>query len=464
MGSLISGGLDGPETSTKAQPRRDDEVADSEWEYEYDEHETEHFYFTLDLTTRVSSEAPLKQSSRSGQSKEATATGDPRNDKRSSETPGRTPSSGPLEVEQNVTATYGGELQVLDLHTANPFVKFNSGVYSCAWVTDLGTQFFVSRPGVSKHPLRPGNLVDVVGISQARLLGKPVTLRPHNGPDSDNAEGTSSANTVEVRDDGRSLEEIIPVPSDFSTLRPGQPLIIPRDRYKNHDIEEQASFLERLSAIKLKKGETDIIPVSGVKYYEPPADQDAIRARALAAEPKEAQDVRGQPEPKRQKRPTQPKQPKQPWQSLKSARRPFADLGKETKAEKAARLAEAPEEPAPSALLLPRSQQSITSTSDQPMPSQLPYWAYPTVQYDAPSWDVEPADDSAAISGLYHGGGFDGGFDQSSEAVEMSSGALDGSMFPLNSAMATTQVYSDRMETLQHDDYSWYPPPDAASE
>ncbi|KAK5124407.1 hypothetical protein LTR85_001624 [Meristemomyces frigidus] len=400
------GSVDSQQSSRKAQPS-EDEAADL-WEYQYSEIETEDFYFTLDLTTRVPDGGPLKQASGRAQAntKEANATGnDANSDMQSNATPARGTSSDPLERDENVTAVEAAGLQVLDLHTANPIVKFDDGVYSCSWSTDLGTQFYVSRPGVTKDALRPGNVLDIIGTSQARLLGKPVTLRPRGAPDGDSAQGTAARNAVEVPDDANSEAESTPAPSDFSTLRPGERLIIPRDRYKNKDVDEQASFLERLSAIKLKKGETDIVPVGGVRYYEPPADKTTIRARALAAEPEEPQDVSNQPLPKakRQKRSKQA-EPKQPWQLLKLAKRSYADLGKETKADLDMRLARESEVPAGPTLLLPRSQQSITATADQPVTPQLPYWAHPTVQYDAPSWDVEPVRDDVAMSGSYDSG------------------------------------------------------------
>ncbi|OTA35826.1 hypothetical protein BTJ68_03975 [Hortaea werneckii EXF-2000] len=232
---------------------------DVQWEYEYDANETEDFYLTLDLTTHVSNAVatpePRKRNRAAPKGKrrpETTAEQSAREEREAAVpaiTTARLPSLPAAAAdgeEQLPTATQEAKLQILDLHSENPFVKFVDGVYSCNWHTDLSTQVYVARPGATETPLRPGNVVDVVGLPSAATAGLPPS-------------------------------------SDFSHIRPGDPLTIPRDRVRTEAMEQQASFLEQLSAIKLKRGETDLVPVSGVRYYDPPADREGIRARAVAA-------------------------------------------------------------------------------------------------------------------------------------------------------------------------------------
>ncbi|KAI7284707.1 hypothetical protein KC345_g2202 [Hortaea werneckii] len=283
---------------------------DVQWEYEYDDNETEDFYLTLDLTTHVSNAVatpePRKRNRVAPKGKrrpETTAEQSAREEREAataSITTARLPSlpaAGADGEEQLPTATQEAKLQILDLHSENPFVKFIDGVYSCNWHTDLSTQVYVARPGVTETPLRPGNVVDVVGLSRMRLVGKPVTLQPRPKPvvveterfpreDDENnpcSQDVPTTTTTTKPPHTPPAPAVLPPSSDFSHVRPGDPLIIPRDRIRNEAMEQQASFLEQLSAIKLKRGETDLVPVSGVRYYDPPADKEGIRARAVAA-------------------------------------------------------------------------------------------------------------------------------------------------------------------------------------
>ncbi|GAB1740174.1 hypothetical protein NU219Hw_g5087t1 [Hortaea werneckii] len=299
-----------------------------EWEYEYDDNETEDFYFTLDLTTHVSNavaapeprkrnraapkgkrrpETPAEQAAREERDAAVSAV----------VTAARLPSlpaTGADGEEPNPPGTQEAKLQILDLHSENPFVKFIDGVYSCNWHTDLSTQVYVAKPGgVTETPvLRPGTVVDVVGLSRNRLVGKPVTLQPRpkpvvvvepaalGGGGEDNPTSSSSPNTLSHTAVPPSTTTTtspapphpaagaVPPPSssggtDSTHIRPGDPLIIPRDRVRTEAMEHQAVFLEQLAAIKLRRGETDLVPVSGVRFYDAPADREGIRARALAA-------------------------------------------------------------------------------------------------------------------------------------------------------------------------------------
>lgn len=279
--------------------------ADSEWEYEYDDEETEDFYFTLDLTTHVPNAVAIRESSRNGKLKARTETAAERTarEERSAGLPRRLATLGP-DGGSDGSPAEAAKLQVLDLHSANPYVKFNDGVYSCNWHTDLGTQFYVARPGVTENVLRPGHVVDVVGISQARLVGRPVTLQPKSGTANKTTPGTSASTSTTAAQRvrmSRPADAPAVAASDFSSLRPGEQLVIGADRIKNEAMGKQASFLERLSAIKLKRGERDIIPVSGVRFYDPPADKDAIRARAAADELRQNGSADQPPEAKRRR-------------------------------------------------------------------------------------------------------------------------------------------------------------------
>ncbi|KAI7055448.1 hypothetical protein KC339_g18379, partial [Hortaea werneckii] len=282
---------------------------DVEWEYEYDDNETEDFYLTLDLTTHVSNAVaapePRKRNRAApkGKRRPETAAEQATREEREAAVPAARLPSLPATVADSEEQTHPGtqdpKLQILDLHSENPFVKFIDGVYSCNWHTDLSTQVYVAKPGVvTETPLRPGTVVDVVAMSRHRLVGKPVTLQPRPKPvvvdepealgggeenDESNHLSHPATTTTTTTTSPPSHPAAIPPSSDFTHIRPGEPLVIPRDRVRTEAMEHQALFLEQLSAIKLKRGETDLVPVSGVRYYDAPADKEGIRARARAA-------------------------------------------------------------------------------------------------------------------------------------------------------------------------------------
>lgn len=266
---------------------------EDEWEYEYDPYHTEDVYFTLDLTTHVP-DALLD--------KEGLDTSIDQKSQWNSATAGNKPIE---EVQQASPEEGSGDdndddndahldslpkLQLLDLHTNNPLVRFNDGYYSCYWTTDLGTQFHVAQATEVPNARHPGTVLDVVALSQTRLIGKPVTLKRRDGTSNvasqnSNSETADAANPIEIDDDGESNTNETVAPVKIAPIgTPGEPLVIPRVNCKTLAAERQAIFLERLSRIKLKKGENDPVPMYNIKIYKEPADKEEIRERGEAAE------------------------------------------------------------------------------------------------------------------------------------------------------------------------------------
>lgn len=250
-----------------------------DWEYEYDHNESEDFYFTLDLTTHVpnalvqaeASSKPRHKPQADGSARQSAAVDAPN---------GEDSVSSGEEDEPSV-----GQLQIVDLHTTRPLVKLDENVYDCSWSTDLGTQFHIAKAGdVDGQVRRAGTVLDIVGTSQTRLLGIPVTLQPRNNTRRSRTPGASANHALSI--DGRTENEVdadeASEPSTTapaSAAEPGVPLQIDRTLVKHQAGAEQASFLERLSQIKLKKGEKDQIPVYSVKqyHYVDPAKQAELK-------------------------------------------------------------------------------------------------------------------------------------------------------------------------------------------
>ncbi|EME42193.1 hypothetical protein DOTSEDRAFT_73119 [Dothistroma septosporum NZE10] len=262
-----------------------------DWEYEYDENETEDFYFTLDLTTHVPNALLQAETSLQGYHK-TTLNGSARRSAAVDTPDGRNADSSDEYDEPSA-----GQLQIVDLHTARPLVKLDENVYNCAWSTDLGTQFHIAKAGEIRSKVRRvGTVLDIIGTSQTRLLGIPVTLQPRNDVHSSRTPGAAANNALSVDgetgseiDADEASERLTPaLPSGVA--EPRVPLQIDRARVKHQAGAQQASFLERLSQIKLKKGESDQVPIYSVKQYHhiDPARQAALKqaGRALDAQRK----------------------------------------------------------------------------------------------------------------------------------------------------------------------------------
>lgn len=257
-----------------------------EWEYEYDDTATEDFYLTLDLTTHVP-DALVQKKDKKPRKKFNSQRFTGRRKQPKNDSADEDESDEDDEGESSATA---GRLQILDLHADNPLVKFDDNVYSCHWSTDLGTQFHVAKAGEISNPRRPGTVLDIVGTTRARLLGKPADLKPRRGKRLDTIPKPVAA-PVQENEDEDSDAEFEEEPQDLSSqsgwqLEAGKPLRVPRSICPTELGQAQASFLEQLSEIKLKKGEKDQVAPFAIRIYETPskANMDKMRQAALAAD------------------------------------------------------------------------------------------------------------------------------------------------------------------------------------
>src|SRR5687768_16234277 len=93
---------------------------DEDWEYEYDETETEDFYIPIDLSNVPSAQVPINSDRRPGHPTLLKSRLRALNAARGQ----------PLEIANNAagttaSATTIGELQIIGLHTTNPLVMYN---------------------------------------------------------------------------------------------------------------------------------------------------------------------------------------------------------------------------------------------------------------------------------------------------------------------------------------------------
>lgn len=162
-------------------------------------------------------------------------------------------------------------MQILDLHGHSPLISYNNALYSCQWATDLGTSFFLVPPPTTLDPdhlpLRSTPSFDLLGTTSARLIAIPASLQPRKAP------LVPFINLQNYKDG----ETYTTTSGDVIQHSPSHGLHIELPATASAVKVNQARFLERLSAIKARRGDRDAIPVSNVKTYKYPDDWEAER-------------------------------------------------------------------------------------------------------------------------------------------------------------------------------------------
>nr|OQO30000.1 hypothetical protein B0A51_02692 [Rachicladosporium sp. CCFEE 5018] len=264
----------------------DDSTRDveSEWEYEYDGAEMQDVYFTLDLSTYCPGSIARTEYSTNG--KRARLTAEERNAGGKLVDPKAVaedvPSSDAPDKEPKVD-----ELQILGIHTKTPFIKVNNEFYTCHWFTDLGTQFWISDPGVVDNPQFSGHVLDVIGSSQVRLVGRPATLKRKRDAypiELDDEAALEDEDAEVALSDGAVSDDEDAVTHTLNSLRTtSKPISIDHRKIKDPHLQGQASFMERLSQLKHQRGERDahLVPMRTPVYYKGAEDPDALRAEGM---------------------------------------------------------------------------------------------------------------------------------------------------------------------------------------
>ena len=141
-------------------------------------------------------------------------------------------------------------IQILDLHTHNPLISYQNQLYSCEWTSTLGTDVILTAPQPDfPHPvLRERPNVSVLAASSIKLMGRPAQIASRQSGEEGGQASKSAPDT--------SIDSTHPA-------APGEPppVKIPLGETPSLARQTQANFLERLIAIKAKKGEKDNVTV-----------------------------------------------------------------------------------------------------------------------------------------------------------------------------------------------------------
>ncbi|OAG03552.1 uncharacterized protein CC84DRAFT_1095036 [Paraphaeosphaeria sporulosa] len=213
-------------------------VEDDEWEYEYDDNETEDFYIPIDLANVPSVQGALGlggSTQRGHPTLLATKLRAITSERRDAES---------SLVVQNVedVGESVGKIQIIGLHTENPLMMYNDQLLSCEWNKTIGTDLIFAKPGaiVEKEgkALRSLPSVDLVAMGSAKLVARVARMRPRDDLfDEDPKIGDQSS--AEAMDTSGAVEPVV------QTTRPAS-----------------SSFLGQLNALKARRGEASRLALS----------------------------------------------------------------------------------------------------------------------------------------------------------------------------------------------------------
>lgn len=219
--------------------------AEDEWEYEYDQVETEDFYIAIDMSNIPQEQKQVASERRTGHPTLLKSRLRALNAQRGQQPDGAVLDSVGAHKRQEPGSA--GEAQIIGLHTENPLVLYNGQLLSLQWAATIGTDLFFAEPeadagsGAERKPLRALPGVDLLATSSAKLVARLGRLRPRDELFEIGAEaGGQAAATAALSGttDGQAGDEV-------------EVVEVPQD-----------SFLARLNAAKAKRGESTRLAVS----------------------------------------------------------------------------------------------------------------------------------------------------------------------------------------------------------
>lgn len=219
---------------------------DDEWEYEYDDTETEDFYVPLDLSNVPRAQVPIVSQGRPGHPTLL------KSRLRALNAAQGQPTEFSTDIPEGQDAATMGELQVIGLHTPNPLVMYNDQLLSCQWTSTIGTDMFFVKPNSNMgEPLRTLPSVDLLSLGSAKLVAKVGTLRPRD-------------DLFDNAGDAQQGPEFGNIPSHTDTAT--TPIVTDPSSERSTAVEVMqpapTSFLAKLNEAKAQRGEKSRLAIS----------------------------------------------------------------------------------------------------------------------------------------------------------------------------------------------------------
>ncbi len=213
-----------------------------EWEYQYDEHETEDFYIPIDVANVPSAQGPINALPNTGhpmllKTKLKAINAELRETQNSTE---------PALVS---TSQSRGSIQINRLHTLNPLVIYKDQLLSCQWTATIGTDLLFAKPNLEadnrEEPLCSLPSVDLLATSSAKLVARVAWLQPQDNLFSETSTAEQATDSIDtssqyLNSSRQPCESVAAMEVEKATER------IP------------SSFLERLNAAKARRGDKSL--------------------------------------------------------------------------------------------------------------------------------------------------------------------------------------------------------------
>ncbi|KAI9808769.1 MAG: hypothetical protein M1825_003922 [Sarcosagium campestre] len=227
-----------------------------EWEYEYDENATDTFYLTLDLTpfselpklstTQPEAEDKPDDASPEPDGNEAPDASVVSSDNNQSEHDGN-------GAKEEASPMMPDPIQILDLHSSNPIISYKNQLYSCEWSRNVGTELLLTVPTKDQNndqalpALHVTPRYSILAACSHRLTSTPTQLEPRGD--------TAATDHLPLFDDDSGNN----ITSEGFSIPESK--IIPIGPGATQGRHNQARFLERLQAVKDRRGERDEVTV-----------------------------------------------------------------------------------------------------------------------------------------------------------------------------------------------------------
>ncbi|KAJ4367879.1 hypothetical protein N0V86_009719 [Didymella sp. IMI 355093] len=198
-------------------------TADDEWEFEYDEVETEDFYIPIDLSNVPKGQKHVDSERRTGHPTLLKSRLRALNAQRGQRQDAPRVENASINANGDEAMSLG-QAQVIGLHTENPLVMYNGQLLSLQWALTIGTDMFFAKPNADaeseENPLRSLPNVDLLAVSSAKLVARVGRLRPRDDLFDNVGEGdAASAQNADAEVNTEAAQESAttstPPPTDF---------------------------------------------------------------------------------------------------------------------------------------------------------------------------------------------------------------------------------------------------------
>lgn len=158
-------------------------------------------------------------------------------------------------LHEPTDASVPDRIQILDLHTSNPLISYQSQLYTCDWTTTIGTDMILSPTALGPSPL--------LFTTRYKLLARPASLTSNVAAPSASLPPPPPPNPPDACLTPNPLSDQPPT----STPKSPKPAAAPLETRASLVRQRQTAFLERLTAAKVARGETDQITMHSQRRF-----------------------------------------------------------------------------------------------------------------------------------------------------------------------------------------------------